>query len=57
MQVKETAKKIIDNLPDETSIEEIMHALYVNAKFEHGEKEIRAGNGISQEDVKRRIFY
>jgi hypothetical protein len=51
MSVKETAKKVIDSLPEETTIDEIIHALYVNAKFEHGEKEIKEGKGIPHQDA------
>ena len=52
MKIKDAAKKAIDSLPDDTSIDDIIHALYVNAKFHHGEKEIRDGKGIAHEDAK-----
>ena len=55
MTVKEVARKIIDSMPDETTTDDIIHALYVNAKFQQGENEIREGKGISHEDAKGRL--
>jgi len=55
MTVKEIAKEVIDSLPDETTINDIIHALYVNAKFQHGEDEIREGKGVSHKEAKGRL--
>ena len=55
MTVKEIAKHTIDKLPKESSIDDIMHALYINAKFEHGTDEIREGKGISHKEAKQRL--
>ncbi len=55
MTTKERAKQVIDSLPEDASIDQIMHALYVNAKFSHGEHEIRDGKGVSQEEAKKRL--
>jgi len=55
MNVKEIAKQAIDKLPKESNIDDIMHALYINAKFEHGANEIREGKGISQKEAKQRL--
>ncbi|MFO8165348.1 MAG: hypothetical protein ACQEQO_08815 [Thermodesulfobacteriota bacterium] len=52
---KDTAKKVIDSLPNDVSMDDIIHALYVNVKFSHGEKEIREGEGISQKDAKKKL--
>jgi hypothetical protein len=53
MQVKEIAKQVIDALPDESSLDDIIHALYVRAKFEHGENQIRRGKGIPHDKAKQ----
>jgi hypothetical protein len=53
--VKDQVKKIIDNLPDDTTIDDVMHALYIQAKLERAEKSITDGNGISHEDAKQRL--
>jgi len=55
MVVKEMVRQVVDALPDDASMDDVIHALYIRAKFEHGEREIRAGKGISHEAAKRRI--
>lgn len=55
MAVKDSAKQVIDTLPDEATIDDIIHALYVKAKFERGEQEIREGKGISHKEAKQRL--
>jgi len=55
MAVKDIARQVIDALPDEASMDDIIHALYVNAKFEHGEREIREGNGVPHEQAGQRL--
>lgn len=55
MLVKEIAKQTIDNLPNEAEFDDIIHALYVSAKFEHGLNEIKEGKGISHEEAKERL--
>jgi predicted transcriptional regulator len=55
MVAKEMARTVIDSLPQEASLDEIIHALYVRAKFERGEREIRQGLGIPHEEVKKRL--
>jgi len=49
MLVKDTVKQVIDKLPDESSLDDIIHALYLKAKFENGENQIRQGKGIPHE--------
>ena len=53
--VKEKAKSLIDKLPDNTTIDDIIHALYIQAKLERAEKSIREGKGISHEEAKKRL--
>ncbi|MBN1472502.1 MAG: hypothetical protein JW925_12030 [Syntrophaceae bacterium] len=55
MMNKETARRVIDSLPNDVSMDEIIHALYVNIKFAHGEKEIREGKGVSQAEAKKKL--
>ncbi|HQI01112.1 MAG TPA: hypothetical protein PLA18_07560 [Deltaproteobacteria bacterium] len=49
---KETAKRVIDSLPDDVSMDGIIHALYVNLQFSRGEKEIREGRCIEEKGKK-----
>ena len=55
MTTKEIAKHMIDTLPKSATLDDIIHALYVNAKFTHGEREIIEGKGISHEKAKKRL--
>lgn len=55
MTIKEIAKQVIDSLPNGASMDDIIHALYVRIKFEHGESEVREGKGVSHEDAKQRL--
>ena len=52
---KETAKQVIDSLPDDATMDDIIHALYVNVKFARGEREIREGKGITHAEAKERL--
>ncbi len=55
MTTKDAAKQLIDALPDEATLDEIIHALYLRAKFESGEREIRDGKGIPHDEAKKRL--
>lgn len=55
MTTKDLAKQLIDSLPDEATLDEIIHALYVRAKFELGEQEIRQGKGIPHDQAKAKL--
>ena len=55
MTVKDVVRQVIDTLPDESTIDDIIHALYINAKFNHGESEIREGKGIPHEEAKKKL--
>jgi hypothetical protein len=54
MVAKETARHVIEAMPDDVSLDDIIHALYVRAKFEHGESQIRDGLGIPHEEARQR---
>lgn len=51
--VKEEAKKLIDNLPDEITWDDIMYEFYVRQKIEMGLKDIEKGNTISLEEAEK----
>jgi len=54
--VKQKAKSIIDNLPEESTMDDIMHALYIRAKIEQAEREIEQGKGIPHEEAKKKLL-
>ena len=51
MTVKEEVLSVVDSLPDAATIEDVMEALYIAAKFDKGDEEIEAGHGISHEEA------
>ena len=55
MTTKEMAREIIERMPAKASMDEIIHALYVRAKFDRGEKEIASGRGIPHEKAMKRL--
>ncbi len=55
MAIKDIAKQVIDTLPDEATMDDIIHALYIKIKFEHGEREVQEGKGISHEEAKQKL--
>jgi hypothetical protein len=55
MAVKDMAKQVIDALPDDASMDDIMHALYIRAKCERADRLIEEGKGIPHEEAKTRM--
>ncbi|HUT56823.1 MAG TPA: hypothetical protein VNA25_02985 [Phycisphaerae bacterium] len=55
MTTKEIARSVIEALPEDASIDDIMQALYVRAKLERAERSIEEGRGIPHAEAKRRL--
>lgn len=53
---KEEAKKIIDNISEQATWEDIMYQFYVKRKISVSLKALEAGNVISHDDAKKRIL-
>jgi hypothetical protein len=53
--LKENVEKMLQSLPDDSTIEDIQYYLYVLDKIEKGQQEIRDGKGISHEEAKARL--
>jgi predicted transcriptional regulator len=53
--VKEEIIKILDNIPDDVSFEDIQYHIYVREKIERGLKDTEEGRVLSQEEMERRI--
>lgn len=51
---KDTARQLIDKLPDTATLNDIMYELYVKQKIERGLQDSREDKIISHEDVKKR---
>jgi predicted transcriptional regulator len=52
---KEEVRKMLDQLPDDVSFEDIQYHIYVREKIERGLKDIQEGRVLSQEDVEERM--
>lgn len=55
MTVKEQVQKLIERLPEECTLEDVQHQLYLIEKVRSGLKSIDEGRGIGHEDVRRRL--
>jgi len=52
---KQEVQKVLDTLPEETSLEDIQYHLYVLQRVERGRQDIEAGRVIPQAEVERRM--
>lgn len=55
MTVKEQLHQLVDQLPDEGTIEELQRRLYVLRKVERGLASIDRGSGIDHQQVVERM--
>jgi predicted transcriptional regulator len=54
--VRERVIEAVRELPDDATVEDAMERLYVLAKIEKGLGQADAGQTVSHEEAKRRIF-
>ena len=52
---KQEVKKLLDQIPDAASYEEIQYHIYVRQKIERALKDVAEGRTVSQEEVERRL--
>jgi predicted transcriptional regulator len=52
---KEEVRKILDEIPDDASFEDIQYHIYVREKIDRGLKDIEEGRVLSQEEVEQRM--
>jgi len=55
MTTREIARTVIEALPDDVSMEDVMRALYIRAKLERAERSIEQGRGIPHEEAKQKL--
>jgi predicted transcriptional regulator len=55
MTTREIAKSVIEAMPEDASLDDIMRALYIRAKIERAERSIDEGRGVPQAEVKKRL--
>jgi predicted transcriptional regulator len=52
---KQDVRKILDNLPEEASLEDIQYHLYVLQRVERGREDAEAGRIVPQDEVEQRL--
>lgn len=52
---KQAALEVIEALPEDASLEEIMYGLYVRERIERGLKDIDEGKTVSHDEVRRSV--
>lgn len=52
---KHDARKILDGLPEEASLEDIQYHLYVLQRIERSREDVTAGRTFSQDEVEQRL--
>lgn len=53
---KENIIKLIQGLPEQVTIDDIMYELYVTQSIELGQKDIAEGKTLSTDEVRKRLF-
>ncbi|MNC02029.1 hypothetical protein D3C75_493950 [compost metagenome] len=53
--LKDDLKQIIDNLPDDCSLEDIQYTLYVRKKIQQGQADLNEGRIVTQEEMEKRM--
>ncbi len=53
--IKKEAIDIIAKLPDDASIEDIMYKLYVLDKVKKGQEDIKSGNFVTSDELRKEI--
>lgn len=51
MQTKETVKAVLDQLPDDCSLDDVLYHLYVVRAVAQGRAEVQTGHTLSHEQV------
>ena len=51
---KEEVRKLLDQLPNNSSFEDIQYHIYVREKIERGLEDVKKGHLLSQAEIERR---
>jgi predicted transcriptional regulator len=54
--VKDEAKKLIDQLPEEITWDDIMYEIYARKKIENALKAVEEGKVVSHEEARKRLL-
>ena len=53
--IKEQARKLLESLPEESSWDDLMRAIYERLMVEEGIADFEAGRTVTNEEVRRRF--
>lgn len=53
---KEEVRRILEQIPDSASFEDIQYHIYVREKIDRGLEDVKQGRLIEQEEAERRIW-
>jgi hypothetical protein len=53
--VREEARRLVEQLPDDATWEDLLYQIYVRQSVEAGLEDARAGRLVSVEEVRRRL--
>jgi len=52
---KQEVRKLLDEIPDDVSLEDVQYHIYVRQKIERALEDAKKGRVIGQEEVERRM--
>ena len=52
---KDAVRDLLDKLPDDATLEDIRHRIYVQQRVDEGLKDIEEGRTLTQEEVEKRM--
>lgn len=55
MKVKETVRSLLDRLPENCTLDDVLYHLYVLQSIERGRADVKAGRIIPHEEVEREL--
>ena len=55
LPAKEEVRSLLDQLPDDTSLEDIQYHIYVQQKIERGLNDVKSGNTLSEAEFDQRM--
>ena len=53
--VRDRVLRAVQEMPSDTTFEEVMERVYMLQKIERGRRQIQDGEGMSQEEAKRQV--
>lgn len=55
MTVRDDARRLVDQLPDDATWDDLMYQIYVRQSIDAGLADIRAGRLVTIDEVRRRL--